>query len=221
MHRRDSSREHSLGPDALVRAVLAEGIRDPRVVEAFRRVDRAQFVPPELRPSAYEDRPIPIPHEQVTTQPTLIARMVAALRLNGSERVLEVGTGLGFQTALLARLAAHVVSIERFSDLAERARENLQAAGISDVGMVVGDGTLGVPQHAPFDAIVVSAASPHPPAPLGEQLVEGGRMVHPVGPGGAEEVVAFQKIGGRLVEQERLTPAAFVRLVGRHGLRDQ
>jgi protein-L-isoaspartate(D-aspartate) O-methyltransferase len=221
MDQRDSSVDPSSGPEALARAVLAEGIGDIRLIDAFRTVDRARFVPSEHAYLAYHDRPIPIPHGQVTTQPTLIARMVAALRLRGPERVLEVGTGFGFQTAILRRLATHVVSIERFPDLAERAGENLLAAGFHDVRVVVGDGTLGVPDHAPFDAIVVSAASPHPPDPLREQLVEGGRLVHPVGPGGADEVMMFRKIRGRLVEQERLTPAYFVRLVGRHGLRDR
>jgi protein-L-isoaspartate(D-aspartate) O-methyltransferase len=205
-------------PEFLVWAVEAEGIRDPRVLEAFRRLRREGFVPPTRAWQAYEDRPIPIAHGQVTTQPTLVARMVAGLRLEGDERVLEVGTGLGFQTALLAELAREVFSVERFADLAEEARANLEAAGVYGVTVTVGDGTLGLPEHAPFDAVVVSAAAPEVPPPLVEQLGEGGRLVHPLGSGGDEIVVAFRKAGGRLVEEARLVPAHFVRLVGEHGL---
>jgi protein-L-isoaspartate(D-aspartate) O-methyltransferase len=165
------------------------------------------------------DAPIRIAHGQVTTQPSLIARMVAALGLTGSERVLEVGTGLGFQTAILALLARQVVSIERFADLAEQARANLAAAGLGRVTVVVGDGTLGVPAHAPYQAIVVSAASPRVPAPLVEQLAPMGQLVHPVGPGGREQVTCFHKEAGRLVVDAWLTPAYFVPLVGAHGIR--
>jgi protein-L-isoaspartate(D-aspartate) O-methyltransferase len=205
-------------PEALARAIEAEGVGDRRVLDAFRRVPREGFVPPGWAEHAYEDRPIPIHHGQVTTQPSLIARMVAALRLEGDERVLEVGTGLGFQTAILAALAREVFSIERFQDLAEPARRNLEAAGIVGVTVVVGDGTKGLPEHAPFDATVVSAAAPEVPPPLVEQLSEGGHLVHPLGPGGYETVIAYRKEGGRLLEEARLTAATFVRLVGEHGL---
>ena len=166
---------------------------------------------------AYLDAPIRIPHGQVTTQPSLIATMVAALELRGSEQVLEVGTGLGFQTAILARLARQVVSVERFADLAAQARANLAAAGLGRVTVMVGDGTLGVPEHAPYQAIVVAAAPPRVPGPLIEQLAPGGRLVHPVGPGGREQVTAFYKEGDRLIADTRLTPARFVPLVGIHG----
>jgi protein-L-isoaspartate(D-aspartate) O-methyltransferase len=196
----------------------AEGIRDRRVLAAFRAVPRAEFVPPAAAGQAYVDVPIRIPHGQVTTQPSLIAAMVAALELSGSERVLEVGTGLGFQTAILAMLARQVVSIERFPALAAEARANLTAAGLSQVTVVVGDGTLGVPEHAPYQAIVVAAASPRIPPPLVEQLAPGGRLVHPVGPGGHEQVTAFHQEADRLVADARLTPARFVPLVGLHGV---
>jgi protein-L-isoaspartate(D-aspartate) O-methyltransferase len=208
-------------PEVLVRAIEAEGVGDGRVLDAFRRVPRAGFVPPGWAGRAYEDRPIPIGHGQVTTQPSLIARMVAGLRLEGDERVLEVGTGLGFQTAILALLAREVFSIERFPDLAERARRNLEAAGVGGVTVVVGDGTKGLPERAPFDATVVSAAAPEVPRPLVEQLAEGGRLVHPLGPGGYETVIAYRKEGGQLVEETRLTPATFVPLVGEHGLAEE
>ena len=160
-------------PEDLVRVVRAEGVRDRRVLAAFRAVPRAGFVPPAAVGQAYLDIPIRIPHGQVTTQPSLIAAMVAALELRGSERVLEVGTGLGFQTAILARLARQVVSVERFADLAAQARANLAAAGLGRVTVVVGDGTLGVPEHAPYQAIVVAAAAPRVPPPLVEQLARG------------------------------------------------
>jgi protein-L-isoaspartate(D-aspartate) O-methyltransferase len=153
----------------------------------------------------------------VTTQPSLIATMVAALELRGGERVLEVGTGLGFQTAILALLAHQVVSIERLADLAAQARANLAAAGVGRVTVVVGDGTLGVPEHAPYQAIVVAAAAPRVPPSLVEQLAPWGRLVHPVGPGGHEQVTAFHKEAGRLIADTQLIPARFVPLIGAHG----
>jgi protein-L-isoaspartate(D-aspartate) O-methyltransferase len=180
-------------------------------------VPRVRFVPPEAAGQAYLDAPVRIPHGQVTTQPSLVAAMVTALRLTGTERVLEVGTGLGFQTAILARLAGRVVSVERFADLAAQARANLAAAGVAGVTVVVGDGTLGVPEHAPYQAIVVAAAAPEVPQPLVDQLVPGGRLVHPVGPGGREQVTAFSKEAGRLVADAELVLARFVPLVGAHG----
>jgi protein-L-isoaspartate(D-aspartate) O-methyltransferase len=157
----------------------------------------------------------------VTTQPSLIASMVAALELTGTERVLEVGTGLGFQTAILAVLARQVVSVEHYADLAEQARTNLTAAGLRRVTGVVGDGTLGMPEYAPYHAIVVAAASPRVPAPLIELLAPGGRLVHPVGPGGHEQVTAFHKEADRLITDTRLTPAYFVPQVGIHGARSR
>ncbi len=205
-----------MSQEDLVRTIQAAGVRDPRVLQAFRDAPRAGFVPPHLAAQAYVDRPLPIPHEQVTTQPSLIARMVEALELAGSERVLEIGTGYGFQTALLARLARFVWSIERWPDLAAAARANLARAGIANVEVVVGDGTEGLPQHAPFDAIIVSAAFPQVPPPLVEQLAVGGRLVHPIGPGGAEEVVRFAKGPAGLIRRSTVTLAHFVKLYGRH-----
>jgi protein-L-isoaspartate(D-aspartate) O-methyltransferase len=201
--------------DALVAAALEAGVRDERVLAAIAAVPRSEFVPPEYAGRADLDAPVPIPHEQVTTQPSLVARMVEALALEGDERVLEIGTGYGWQTALLARLAREVFSIERFADLAEAARAAL--AGRENVVIVVGDGSAGLPEHAPFDAILVAAAYPSVPAPLAEQLAEGGRLVQPLGPGGEEDVVLFEKRRGVLHRVQWVTGAHFVRLRGKHG----
>jgi protein-L-isoaspartate(D-aspartate) O-methyltransferase len=146
-----------------------------------------------------------------------VAQMVEALELAGGERVLEIGTGLGWQTALLTRLAARVWSIERWADLAEEARGRLQRFGANNVEVTVGDGSAGLPEHAPYDAILVSAAYPSVPDAFSLQLADGGRLVQPVGPGGAEEVVLFEKQGEELTERRMLTGARFVRLYGRHG----
>ena len=201
----------------LAAVIRAQGIRDPRLLEAIRAVPRDQFVPPELSARAFVDEPLPIGRDQVTTQPSLVARMVEALELRGSESVLEVGTGFGWQTALLARLAARVWSVERWPDLAEAARERLERSGETNVSVVVGDGSEGLPEHAPYDAILVSAAFPSVPSTLAAPLAGGGRLVHPLGEGGDEEVVLFEKRGGELARRRMLTRARFVRLYGRHG----
>jgi protein-L-isoaspartate(D-aspartate) O-methyltransferase len=205
------------GVSRLVQAVRRTGIGDERVLGALAAVPRASFVPPEYTEEAYVDVPIPIPHDQVTTQPSLSARMIEALALTGSERVLEVGTGYGFQTALLARLAAFVWSVERFPDLAATALQNLE--GVGNVEVVVGDGSLGLPERAPFDAILVSAAFPAVPAPLAEQLRDGARLVQPIGSGGSEDVLLFEKHSGRVERVGFVTGARFVRLYGEHGFR--
>ena len=201
----------------LVAAAREVGVTDGRVLEAIGAVPRAEFVPPELAVSADVDRPLPIPHAQVTTQPSLVARMVEALALTGPERVLEIGTGYGWQTALLARLAAEVWSVERWGDLAETARMHLARRGTTNVEVVVGDGSEGLPAHAPYDAILVAAAFPEVPPPLVEQLTEGGRLVQPIGHGGNEDVVLFTKLDGALVRVRHVIGAHFVPLVGRYG----
>jgi protein-L-isoaspartate(D-aspartate) O-methyltransferase len=201
--------------DALVAAARDAGVRDARVLAAIADVPRAEFVPPEYADRANVDAPIPIPHEQVTSQPSLVARMVEALALQGNERVLEIGTGYGWQTGLLARLAQEVFSVERFADLAETARAAL--AGVENVVIVVGDGSEGLAEHAPFDGIIVAAAYPEVPEPFAEQLAEGGRLVQPLGPGGDEDVILFEKHGGVLQPVRTVSGARFVRLYGRHG----
>jgi protein-L-isoaspartate(D-aspartate) O-methyltransferase len=205
----------------LVRAAQRAGVRDERLLTAIAELPRTGFVPGEYGSSAHADRPVPIPHEQVTTQPSLVAQMVDALAVSADDKVLEVGTGYGWQTALLARLAAQVWSIERFGDLADAARANLDAHGVSNARVVVGDGTLGLPEHAPYSAIVVAAAFPEVPRPLIDQLAEEGRLVQPIGRGGSEDVVLFTKREGAPVSVRVLTGARFVRLVGAFGFPEE
>ena len=185
----------------------------PGVVEAFRSVAREDFVPDRGRREAYLDRPVAIPEHQTTSQPSLIARMIDALELSPEDRVLEVGTGYGFQTALLSKLAGEVYSVERHEDLAEMARSNLLRAGIDSVLVEVGDGWLGLTEHAPFDAIVVSAAAAGIPPALVDQLAETGRMVIPLAGPRDDEVVLFERRGGSLQRVRLITPARFVPLV--------
>lgn len=205
--------------DSIVMAVRRAGVRDPRVLDAMRLVRRAAFVPDEWAAQAEVDEPIPIPHGQVTTQPSLVARMVEALKLTGTERVLEVGTGLGYQTAILAALAREVHSIECWPDLAARARRNLRAAGVRNALVVAGDGTRGFPGRVRYEAIIVAAAERTVSPLLADQLAEGGRLVQPIGPGGNDVVTRFRKRGGRLVKDADVTGARFVPLVGRAGRR--
>jgi protein-L-isoaspartate(D-aspartate) O-methyltransferase len=187
------------------------------VLEAIRTVRRASFVPSEHVGRAYLDVPVPIPHGQVTTQPSLVARMVEALELTGAERVLEVGTGYGWQTAILASLARFVWSVERWADLAEAARRNLSDHAVENVEVAVGDGSEGLREQAPFEAIVVAAAFPRVPPPLAAQLAPGGRLVQPIGPGGDDDVVLFESRNGQLQTRRRVSGAHFVPLIGRHG----
>ena len=206
-----------VGLEQLVTAARRAGVVDPRVLDAMRRVPRAAFVPPDQVELAYDDEPVPIPHRQVTTQPSLSARMLQAIRLIEGEHVLEVATGYGYQTALLAQLASFVTSIERWPDLAEQARRNLAAQNITNVRVVDGDGTEGLPSAAPYDAILVSAAFPHVPEPLVSQLRLGGRLVQPIGSGGDERVTVFECGADGLVSRDVVCHARFVRLFGRHG----
>ena len=201
----------------LTAAVLTAGVEDERVLDAVALTPRACFVPEDVVDRAYVDEPLPIPHDQVTTQPSLVAMMIEALDLHGTEEVLEVGTGFGFQTALLARLTRFVWSIERWPDIAEIADANLARHGTTNVRVLVGDGSAGLPERAPFDAVIVSGAYPEVPPPLVEQLTTGGRLVQPIGSGGNEIVTLFHKRVEGLVRVRGVSGARFVKLYGAHG----
>lgn len=203
---------------AMVREQLeARGIADPRVLAAFERVPREKFVTRNERSEAYDDRPLPIGEGQTISQPYIVALTVESLRLKGTERVLEIGTGSGYEAAILSELARHVFSVERLARLARFARENLARAGYPAVQVRVDDGTLGWPEHAPFDAIAVSAGAPSLPRPLLEQLAVGGRLVIPVGPEEAQTLVRVTQPALGVFEEEELTPVRFVPLVGAEG----
>ena len=192
------------------------GISDERVLRAMGRVPRELFVPEELREHAYEDGALPIGHGQTISQPYIVATICALLGLEGHERVLDVGTGSGYQAAVLAELAAEVVTIERVPELAEAARRALAEAGHEDVDVRVGDGSLGVPDRAPFAAIAVAAAAPSIPRALYSQLVDGGRLVVPRGSRSGQELVLVVRTPDG--PQERASVACrFVPLVGEEG----
>jgi len=200
---------------AMVRGqIFLRGLRDPRLLEAMGAVPRHLFVPEESAWSAYDDRPLPIGEGQTISQPFMVAAMTAALELTGNERVLEVGTGCGYQAAILALLAREVHTIESRARLAEDAAQRLAELDYANVRVHTGDGTLGWPPAAPYDAILVSAAAPAIPAPLLEQLSAGGRLVIPVGDSAQQELWRVRQGSGT---HEVLHYCRFVPLVGRHG----
>lgn len=202
----------------LVEALREKGIQDLRVLHAIATVPRHRFVPDAMRHRAYEDIPLPIGAGQTISQPYVHARTLELLHLSGTDRVLEVGAGSGYQTALLAELAATVLAVERVPDLAQGARDALEAVGVKNATVVVGDGTLGWRAYAPFDAIVVSAASPAIPAPLIEQLAEGGRMVIPLG-GQESQVLTLVEKRGDQIRTSTATGVRFVPLLGEFGFK--
>ena len=203
----------------LVETIRARGIKDLAVLRAFEMTPRHLFVPSGLWHKAYEDAPLPIGSKQTISQPSIHAKYLELLRLTGRERVLEIGTGSGYQTVLLAHLSAQVFSIERISALLEQARANIQRAGVPNVSLLLGDGTVGWRAHAPYDAILVSAASPKVPEPLVEQLADGGRLVIPLGGIEEQDLVMFTRRGTELV-RESILPVRFVPLLGTHGWRE-
>ncbi len=196
----------------------ARGIRDERVLTAMFHVPRHEFVSEEYRDQVYEDHPIPIGQGQTLSQPYIVAIMLEALALDPSDAVLEIGTGSGYQTALLSELTRQVYSIERHASLARAAESTLARLGYTNVKVVLGDGSHGLPEYAPFEAIVVSAAAPQIPPPLFAQLREGGRMVIPVGPAHAQELQLVRKQAGQPVVTN-LEGCRFVPLIGSEGYR--
>jgi protein-L-isoaspartate(D-aspartate) O-methyltransferase len=200
----------------LVQALRAKGISDENVLRAFEATPRHHFVPTGVGHRAYEDSSLPIGNGQTISQPSVHAKYLETLRLTGNERVLEIGTGSGYQTVLLAHLAAQVFSIERFSALLTQAREIIRKCDARNVSLLLGDGTVGWREFAPYDAILVSAGAPAPPSPLVDQLAEGGRMLIPLGDKEGQMLVVLTK-GGETIERRDIAPVRFVPLVGAHG----
>ena len=202
---------------AMVKTQLRDrGIRDESVLNAMERVPREEFVADQYRSQAYKDHPLPIGEGQTISQPYIVAAMLEALSLRRADKVLEIGTGTGYQTALLAEIADKVYSMERHSSLAGTAQTILGSLGYSNVTVVVGDGSAGLPQFAPFDAIIVAAAAPNVPQPLFAQLIEGGRMVVPVGAVASQELQLVTKRDGKPIVTS-MEGCRFVPLIGAHG----
>ena len=200
----------------VARQLQARGIADPRVLAAMTRVPRHRFVPEALWDEAYADHPLPIGEGQTISQPYIVALMTQALALRGEEKVLEIGTGSGYQTAILAELSCRVVTIERSASLFQAAEERLRCLGYATVEVRVGDGTLGAPDEAPFDRILATGSLPRLPQSLIAQLNEGGALVLPVGERSLQELVVVTR-RGRTHTQARLGPCAFVPLIGEEG----
>lgn len=200
----------------LVETLRANGISDLAVLRAFDETPRHLFVPTGVRHRAYEDSALPIGSGQTISQPTVHARYLQLLELTGREKVLEVGTGTGYQTVLLSHLAGQVFSIERVPALLEQAREAIAGCGARNVSLMLGDGSLGWREHAPFDAILVSAAAPDVPKPLPEQLAEGGRLIIPLGDRDEQMLVMVTRRDNRF-DRRDIAPVRFVPLLGTHG----
>lgn len=205
-----------LRQEMVERQLRRRGIRDERVLAAMLRVPRHEFVSAELAAEAYSDRPLPIGNGQTISQPFMVAAMAEALRLSGGERVLEIGTGCGYQAAVLSLLAREVQTVEMHEDLAHQAVERLRRLDYANVHVHVGDGTLGWPEWAPYEAIIVTAAAPDVPPPLAVQLAEGGHLIVPVGTPDEQRLLYLEKHGGTLT-QRALYHCRFVPLVGQYG----
>ena len=202
------------------RQIAARGIRDPMIFDAFRQVPREKFVSPEHGGLAYGDHPLPIEARQTISQPYIVALMIEAAGIQPASRVLEVGAGSGYAAAVMSRIAAEVIAIERKPELVAVATERMRRLGYDNVTIVEGDGTRGCPQHAPFDAILVAASGSHVPQPLVDQLVENGRLVMPVGSQAwAQQLVKITKLVDGRTEREDLGGVRFVPLISEEGFR--
>jgi len=199
--------------------IVARGIQDERVLAAMRRIPRHEFLPEAIRGMAYTDNALPLGEGQTISQPYMVALMTESLRLTGTERVLEIGTGSGYQAAVLAELCEKVYTVERIKTLADKARATLDRLGYKGVAIKVYDGTYGWKEMAPFDAIIVTGGSPDIPAPLVEQLKEGGRMSIPVGDRYGQQLITVIKTPEGVVT-ERSIPCMFVPLIGNHGWKE-
>ena len=214
---RSSSADYEKEREHMVESQLGRrGIKDKRVLDAMRQVPRHLFVPQDTRGLAYSDGPLPIGQGQTISQPYIVALMTELLELTGQEKVLELGTGSGYQAAILSRLVGQVYSVERHAALAGQAEQVLAQLGYDNVEISVGDGTLGWPEHSPYEAIIVTAAAPDVPHPLTDQLADGGRLVAPVGSRWSQVLAKVKRQGETLV-REHLTAVAFVPLVGKYG----
>jgi protein-L-isoaspartate(D-aspartate) O-methyltransferase len=198
------------------RQIEARGVRNPRVLAAMREVPRHLFIPPPYDRSAYEDSPLPIGNGQTISQPYIVALMTELLKPEPNDIVLEIGTGCGYQSAVLANLVKKVTSIERIPAVADLARSNLTALGFSNIEIITTDGTLGYPENAPYNGIIITAATPSVPKPLLEQLAENGRLVAPVGGREVQELVVLSNHKG-IISQELHGGVRFVPLIGEHG----
>ena len=216
--RRGQQLSHAALRERMVdRQIRHRGVRDDAVLSAMLEVPRERFVPESLVSLAYDDRPLPIGEGQTISQPYIVAMMTEALRLRRRDRVLEIGTGSGYAAAVLATIAAEIYTIERIQNLAESARKRLAALGYSNVHVRYGDGSLGWPAHAPYDAIIVTASGPDVPTALLEQLAVGGRLVMPIGKLEHQRLVRVERTGPECYPREILEPVVFVPLIGAQG----
>lgn len=196
--------------------IVARGVRNPRILEAMREIPRHRFVPPPYERVAYQDSPLPIGHGQTISQPYIVALMTELLEPQSGDNVLEIGAGSGYQAAILSRLVRKVTTIERLPAVAELARSNLSACNVTNADVIVADGTLGYRERAPYDGIIVTAATPEIPPPLIDQLADGGRLVAPVGGWEIQELVRLTK-KNRTVDRRNFGGVRFVPLIGQHG----
>ena len=197
---------------------MCRGIKNQKVLDAFRKVERHKFIPEDLRNNSYSDYPLPIGEGQTISQPYMVALMTECLGLTGGDKILEIGTGSGYQAAILAELAKEVYTIERFDSLAKRAEGVLNELGYKNIKIKVGDGTLGWPEEAPFDKIIITAATPRVPLPLTEQLKENGKLVLPLGESFSQILTVIEKRKDKL-ETLEVCGCVFVPLVGKYGSR--